>query len=554
MASLEQRINEYTAGWSTERKADLLAYLRAQHTRETMRAKYDHPAELAAAVDPTYVVTPAIDFISHSIERVLREPRRNLMVTMPPQEGKSSLCAVWTPLRALQLDLDTRIILATYGDALAEEHSAAARGIVTAHGTGAVDSITGRPVEDRLGLSLQEGSTKISRWRVEGGQGGVAAVGIGSAITGRAADLMIIDDPFKNMQEADSAAHRRKVLEWYRSVALTRLSPNASVILIQTRWHPDDLAGEILAAEAAVGRDQRTWRHINIPAVSEDGVPDALGREPGVAMVSARGRTPADFAATRRAVGERVWYALYQGVPAPVEGGLFARDWFDRHRLDERPEHPAAVVVGIDPAETGEDDEAGVVAAALLDDGTVALTHDRSGHMTSDEWARAAITLALETGAIEVAFEAYSTPTTYRRVLRDTFTAMRREALDRRRDGADLTDVERRLVASTSPPFKIEPWRGRGDAVARSTSLRRDLEVGDTRVVAASCAVLEDQASEWQDGQHQPDRVAAAIIAHDRARFYGGGASGRGGMGRRGVAAPTAMGGRGGPSWLSRTI
>src|SRR5699024_2026004 len=132
------------------------------------------------------------------------------------------------------------------------------------------------------------------------------------------------------------------------------------------------------------------------------------------------GRTAADFAATRRPVGERVWYALYQGVPAPVEGGLFARDWFSAHRLASLDERPVATVVGIDPAETGEGDEAGIVAAALLRDGTIALTHDWSGHMTSDQWARAAIRLALETGAREVAFEAYSTPTTYRRVLRET--------------------------------------------------------------------------------------------------------------------------------------
>src|SRR5699024_8182946 len=158
----------------------------------------------------------------------------------------------------------------------------------------------------------------------------------------------------KNMQEADSASHRRKVMEWFRAVALTRLAPNASIVLIQTRWHPEDLAGQVLAAEAAVDKAQRTWRYINIPAVAEEGVTDALRRagrnrsvpaggeggvrhgwrrERGAAMGRARGRTAAAFAATRRSVGERVWYALYQGVPAPVEGGLFARDWFSTHRL-----------------------------------------------------------------------------------------------------------------------------------------------------------------------------------------------------------------------------
>lgn len=818
---LERSLAEHTAGWPAERKADLLLYLQAQHARESARRRYDHPAQLAAALDPAYVVTPAIDYISRSIERVIREPRRNLLVTMPPQEGKSSLCAVWAPIRALQLNPDTRIIIATYGDSLAEEHSAAARDVIQSHGTGATDSITGKAVEDRLGLRLRADSTKVSRWRVEGGRGGVVAAGLGSSITGKAADLLIIDDPFKNMQEADSASHRRKVMEWFRAVALTRLAPNASIVLIQcmtgdtpvlrpdgtetalrdirpgdriatyenggiaestvrnhanqgpdvilticlksgrklranarhpflvtdgkvetwtragelrpgqsltatesgsaraawtgatprqcarvcaasttggsdgptgtarrpvtrtatasgtcatdtesgmtstppcwtskagvvpcagdcrsqvstclsigtvssawtttmtqaksegycvttatscsneeriprdsgqplttwtvtrdevvsvtvsgvedvydiqvdrtenfiangvvshnTRWHPEDLAGQVIAAEAAAEPAQRTWRHLNIPAVAEDGVPDALGRAPGTAMVSARGRTADDFAATRRSVGERVWYALYQGVPAPVEGGLFARDWFSAHRLDALDERPVATVVGIDPAETGEDDEAGIVAAALLPDGTVALTHDWSGSMTSDQWARTAIRLAMETGAREVAYEAYSTPTTYKRVLSETYTAMRAEARENKRAGMTLSRSDERLVKSATMPFRIHPWRGKGDAVARSGLLRRDLEVGKARVVGAAMAVMEEQAREWQVGQHQPDRIAAAIIAHDRARSLASSAGGQYAAPRgtlRAVPGGRAPAGRA-PSVMSRRL
>src|SRR5699024_307637 len=148
--------------------------------------------------------------------------------------------------------------------------------------------------------------------------------------------------------------------------------------------------------------------------------------------------------------------------------------------LDERP---VATVVGIDPAETGEGDEAGIVAAALLRDGTIALTHDWSGHMTSDQWARAAIRLALETGAREVAFEAYSTPTTYRRVLRETYADMRRDALAYKKSGLELSVSDKVLVANAALPFRMHPWRGKGDAVARSGLLRRDLEVGKARVV-----------------------------------------------------------------------
>ena len=136
------------------------------------------------------------------------------------------------------------------------------------------------------------------------------AGGILSSTTGFGASVLVVDDPVKGAQEADSAAHRRRVITEYRSTLATRVHPGGSVLLVMTRWHPGDLAGELLDSE----RD--LWRHINIPAVAEAGVPDALGREPGVAMTSALGFTADHFAAARRTSGERAWYALYAGVPA----------------------------------------------------------------------------------------------------------------------------------------------------------------------------------------------------------------------------------------------
>ncbi|QRE81851.1 hypothetical protein F1734_17440 [Rhodococcus ruber] len=538
-----EKLHEHTRGWSAERKNALMLWLRAQHTRHVIQSRYSHPAELAAAVDPNFVITPAVDVISRTVERVIREPQRNLLVTMPPQEGKSSLCAIWAPLRALQLNPDTRIIVAAYGDALAEDHSRAARGWIETAGTGAVDAITGQPVEDKLGLQLSRTSTSVSSWQVAGGKGGYKAVGLGSSITGRAADLLIVDDPYKNMQEADSVAHRRKVSEWFKSVALTRLSPDASIILIQTRWHAEDLSGEILAAEQELPPHQRTWRHINIPAVSEAGIPDELDRPPGVAMTSARGRTPEQFATRRRQVGERVWYALYQGTPTPAEGGLFTRTWFDTHKLEEQPDRSTLRIIAVDPAETGEGDEAGIIAAALLPDGTVALTHDRSEQMTSEQWGQAAVKLAMETHASEIAVETYTAGTTYVNVVKRAIKAYR----DKLQAGFDGNDREIAAAIRRTHDLKVYPWRGKGDAVARSALLRQAVEVGTCRTVTSEMTTLVEQAVTWQQGQHQPDRVAAAIIAHDRLIARGGRTSSLGNPARPATAAPA-------PAWLTRKI
>lgn len=539
------KVYEATREWPADRKAAMMAFLKAQHTRESMKKRYSHPAELAKAVDPTYVITPAIELISKSVERVLREPQRNLLVTMPPQEGKSNLCAVWAPIRALQINPDTRIILATYGDTLAEDHSTSCRNIIAENGTGVVDALTGTAVEDKVGLSLA--TNRISSWRVKGGKGGMVAVGLGSSITGRPADLMIIDDPYKNMMEADSEAHRTKVSTWMKSVALTRLSPDASIILIQTRWHPDDLSGEILQAEAAVDKSERTWRHINIPAVSDVGVPDALGREPGVAMTSARGRTKKQFERTRRNVGERVWFALYEGVPAPPEGGLFSRKWFDKHRVPAKPPFPVYSIVAIDPADTGKNDEAGVVGASLYGDGTTVFTHDRSGRMTSDQWGKVAVQLAMEIEAREIAMESYNTATTYARVVKSSWTEVFAAVAEKHRQGRPLDDWERRTLATGGEiPFKVHQWRGKGDAVARTGALRAAMETGKAVVAGVSMTVFEDQAATWQQGQHQPDRVAAALIAHDRLSERVGKDMTYGNP----VAQPAAPA----PAWLSRKL
>ncbi|WAB09182.1 terminase [Gordonia phage LittleMunchkin] len=516
-----ERVYQSARDWPPQQKAAFLAWMKSAKRREEIKLRYHSPAELASSVIPGFVQTPAITLISNAVERALREPRRNLMVTMSPQEGKSTLCAVMTPIRALQLNPHTKIILSTYGDELASEHSIAARTIIETYGSGVTDQLTGATIEDRLGLSIKPGKGRINSWGVAEGRGGLVAVGLNSSVTGRPADLLIIDDPYKGPQDADSAAHRKKVSDWMRSVAMTRLSPQASIILIQTRWHPNDLAGEILAAEQELPPEERTWRHINIPAIAEEGIKDSLGREPGTPMISARdtAEVKRDFPATRRTVGERVWYALYQGAPAPPSGGMFDRAWFEP-AVEMEPESPVATVVAIDPADSGVGDETGIVAAVLARDGRVIFTEDDSGMYTSDQWGKRAVRLALKTGAREITLEAYAAANTYVNVLKQALKDIRTEARRKIKREVNLADWERRALLQL--PFVIHKWTGKGDATARSALLRQALETKRAAVMEHRMAVAVDQAVLWMPGQHQPDRVAAMIIAHDRLHRLGG--------------------------------
>lgn len=524
--------------WSPFRRQRAAERIAALAKRQRIVDSYAGPAEMMAACNPEYVITPAVKLISDKIELVLRSRRKRLAISAPPQEMKSMLCAVATPVRAQQLHPNWRVMLLTYADGLAEEHSRAARALIQEHGSGVIDTLTGAALPDRLGISLHPSLATAANWRIAQGDGGMVAAGRDATITGKRADLIIIDDPFKNMQEADSASMREKVWIWYASVAQTRLAPGGSIILIQTRWNQDDLCGRLLKNDRELPPELREWHYINIPAISDHTTFDTLKREPDVPLESARGRTKADFEAIRRTVGRRVWNALYQGNPTPPEGGLFSSAWFDGGRLPDPPDRTRVRVVAVDPAETGDADEAGVIGAALLypaapeartvakmmlpegeelpPEPLVALTHDRSGQMTSDAWARAAVDLAIEIDASHIFIETYTAGTTYPNIVRTEISKRIAPLAALARRGAAEPEDQRLLSQLTTLLQRVSGWRGTGDAVARSGLLRQAVEVGTCVVVGHELAEMETQAINWMVGQHQPDRVAAAVIAHDR--------------------------------------
>ncbi|OBI78918.1 hypothetical protein A5664_17085 [Mycolicibacterium fortuitum] len=437
------------------------------------------PAELAKRVLPGYRVTPTIALISDAIADAVHNPDRRYIISTPPRTGKSVLTSQVGTVFALASNSGARVILRSYSDSLAEEHSRAARRLIEDHG-------------DRLGVALSTDKASVGCWQLAGTDGGLLAGGILSGATGFGADLLIVDDPIKNSVEADSAAYRRRLSNEFRASLLSRLHPGASVIIVATRWHELDLSGELLA------EDGTRWQHINVPAIATPGVPDALDRGPGIGMTTALGeRTVEDFHEIQRAVGSRAWAALYLGVPSTPEGTLIRADWLDAHRLPTAPLRPIRTVVGVDPSDSGSGDSCGIVAASISSDATVAVIADMSAPMTAEQWARQAVELAIDTGASEIAIEGFAARETYVRVVKD--------ALSRYQVGH---------------PIRVTSWppkgsgRGGGDALARSAALLQGLEVGSVRI-AGHLPELEDAAVGWQVGQHQPDQIAALVVAHD---------------------------------------
>src|SRR3990172_3858358 len=151
------------------------------------------------------------------------------------------------------------------------------------------------------------------------------AWGVGGPIVGRGADILLIDDPIKDYEEAHSAVIRQKVWDWYTTVALTRLHQNGAIILIETRWHEDDLAGRILKSAKETGEE---WEIISFPALAEE---DEEHRKKGEALWPGM-KSLAELEQIRATQGSVKWASLYQQKPPKEQGAIFKREWFPRYK------------------------------------------------------------------------------------------------------------------------------------------------------------------------------------------------------------------------------
>jgi len=261
------------------------------------------------ATFPRYQPAPHHRLIADALMQVERGEIDRLIITMPPRHGKTELASIRFPAWYLGRNPDKRIIAASYAAGLAYRISRQARNVVTGQGW---------PFTQRLADDLAQ----VQQWDLAAHRGGYIAAGAGGPITGSGAHLLLIDDPIKNQEEADSATHRDNLWEWYTSTAYTRLEDNGAICVIQTRWHADDLAGRLLAAQAQ-GGDR--WTVLHLPALADVG--DPLGREPGAALWPEKYDTAA-LARIKQAVGSRVFAALYQGQPSNDESALLKREWW----------------------------------------------------------------------------------------------------------------------------------------------------------------------------------------------------------------------------------
>lgn len=299
----------------------------SENHNDVLRLARASLAAYASLVYPSYQVYRHHSLLIRKLEAVEAGLIKRLMIFMPPRMGKSLSTTEIFPPWYLGRHPERSVITASYNQEFVEGFGRKVRNYVADPRT--------RSVFPELQMS--EDSQSAKRFDTTSG-GSYFAVGRGGAITGRGGHLILIDDPIKDMEEARSEAVRRELHDWYSSVVYTRRQPDTAIVVVQTRWHFDDLAGWLLREHP-----EENWDVLNLPAIAEV---DEGWRKPGDPLWPEKFGLE-ELEATRRILGTAQWSALYMQRPVPEEGAIFKLEWWERY--DELPEF-SQIILSADTA------------------------------------------------------------------------------------------------------------------------------------------------------------------------------------------------------------
>ena len=258
---------------------------------------------------PGRAVSWLCERVQEFLEAETGNPYDVLVISLPPQHGKSMTITETLPSWYLCRWPERKVIGISYSEDFAQLFGRRNKGKLEQFG-------------GIFGVELARNPNNNTEFETTAG-GGMISRGVLSGVTGRACNLMIIDDPVKNRQEADSETYRDRVWDEWENSFKTRLAAGAKVIVIQTRWHEDDLAGRLLRTEKHV-------TSINLPCEAEEH--DPLGRAPGEALCPEIGKGNEWLREMKRGYmttsGSRAWNALFQGRPTSAEGNMILREWW----------------------------------------------------------------------------------------------------------------------------------------------------------------------------------------------------------------------------------
>lgn len=295
---------------------------------------YQSPSKLAKAISHYKWQMPRhLKLIENALILLTKRKIRKLIVNLPPRHGKSELISKFYPLWYLNRYPNHRIMLISYNASFAKYWSRIVRDLISEFS------------ETLLNISLSKTNKSSESFALYNAKGGMYAIGAGGSITGRGADLIIIDDPIKNDTQANSAYFRDKIWDWFNSTVFTRLEPDGIIILVMTRWNEDDICGRLIKNQLTIEikgfshlnelkksipwqyklLSKAKWWLIKIPAIANDN--DILQRKDGEELWQERFDKEKLFE-IKQQIGNYWFSALYQQEPMPQGKGIFERKYF----------------------------------------------------------------------------------------------------------------------------------------------------------------------------------------------------------------------------------
>jgi hypothetical protein len=449
--------------------------------------------EFGKAIIPTYQTPAHVTALAEHLEAVKRGEIKRLMVFMPPRHGKSMTASELFPADYLGTFPDRSVIAASHTQEMADDFGRKVRNVLRS--------------EEFAGIYpdgvLRADSTSVRRFHTISG-GGYFAAGLGGPITGRGADLFLIDDPVKSRSDAESPQRRHQIWEWYTSTAYTRLSPNGAIVLIQTRWHPDDLAGRILAHD-----EPGSWTVLEMPAVDSSG---------GALWPERFNLTHLDK--IRASIGQREWDALYQQRPTSSEGGAFKASaidpwigtvpWVGAIERGDAAFGDARIVTGVDLAtRKGEQHDLTVLSTVMLCGHRWRLLHMVSGRIEAATILKAMLDIQrrFHNAAGSACFRVEDN------AAQAYIVQMAQDAQMLKALGATPEDLQNIVVTGATTTAK------KRDAELGIPSIASDIEMGrwdfpEHREVRA----LREEMLGWSPDAHTGDRLMSLWIARGGLR------------------------------------
>lgn len=438
------------------------------------------PAHLARILDPRFIVLDQHALMAYLIAEWDTTPGGRLTISSPPRIGKSWVCMVWAAVWTAARHPGAEIVIACASQTLVNEHGQHIRDIVEAHG----------PV---LGLTPRIGSNRADYVKFTNGSS-IRLVGIGSQLTGFGATHLFIDDAFPNWDAAHSNRVVQRVKNWFESVAMTRLYPDARAMHTGTRWSGRDVH--------SIAEDEG-WPGWRIPAIADDPA-DPLGRAVGEGMITPKKPDEPPTAATMRwrAIEAKrtdiLWSTIYQGIPSNKQSLLVTGETLRDRTIPVMPPcvAPAETIVSVDPSTgTGQahHDTCGIVAAHLGDDARVYLVDEDTQRADVATWAAAALNLARRLGATRVLVEANQGGSALEFLLSTVA------------DGIDWSGSRR-------PVIELHHATGSKWSRAGENGLAGMIKLDQVRLVG-HLDVLSREIREWEPGDESPGSLDAAAHA-----------------------------------------